>query len=89
MKNADTALKLIAKEIGGSMLSEFSEEYLQEVLTPVFRNLTLGTDEAVKLVSTDALYAGFLGAITGGVLEGPQAIVNARNVAPAPSNTTL
>ena len=79
MKNADTALKRIAKEIGGSMLSEFGEEYLQEVLTPVFRNLTLGTDEEVKLVSADALYAGFLGAITGGILEGPQAIAKGRN----------
>jgi hypothetical protein len=79
MKNADTALKRIAKELGGSMLSEFGEEYLQEVLTPVFKNLTLGTDEEVKLVSAEALYAGFLGAITGGVLEGPSAIANARN----------
>ena len=86
MKNADTALKRIAKELGGSMLSEFSEEYLQEVLTPVFKNLTLGTDEEVKLVSAEALYAGFLGAITGGVLEGPSAV--ARNATPAPSNAT-
>ena len=88
MKNADTALKRIAKELGGSMLSEFSEEYLQEVLTPVFRNLTLGTDEEVKLVSAEALYAGFLGAITGGVMEGPQAIANSGNAMRATSNTT-
>ncbi len=88
MKNADNALKRIAKELGGSMLSEFSEEYLQEVLTPVFRNLTLGTDEEVTLVSEEALYAGFLGAITGGVVEGPQAVSSARNAALAPSNTT-
>lgn len=88
MKNADTALKRIAKELGGSMLSEFSEEYLQEVLTPVFKNLTLGTDEEVKLVSAEALYAGFLGAITGGIMEGPQAIANARNATELANNST-
>lgn len=89
MKNADTALKRIAKELGGSMLSEFSEEYLQEVLTPVFQNLTLGTDNEVKLVSAEALYAGFLGAITGGIMEGPQAIANARNATEVPGNATV
>ena len=88
MKNADTALKRIAKEIGSSMLSEFSEEYLQEVLTPVFQNLTLGTDNEVKLVSAEALYAGFLGAITGGIMEGPQVIANARNATQLASNST-
>ena len=89
MKNADTALKRIAKELGGSMLSEFSEEYLQEVLTPVFQNLTLGTDNEVKLVSAEALYAGFLGAITGGIMEGPKAIANARNATEVPGNATV
>lgn len=88
MKNADTALKRIAKELGGSMLSEFSEEYLQEVLTPVFKNLTLGTDEEVKLVSAEALYAGFLGAITGGIMEGPSAIAGSRNATQLANNST-
>ena len=88
MKNADTALKQIAKNVGGSMLSEFSEEYLQEVLTPWFRNLTLGTDEEVKLVSPEALYAGFLGAITGGVMEGPKAIMKGRNATQLANNST-
>lgn len=88
MKNADTALKRIAKELGGSMLSEFSEEYLQEVLTPVFKNLTLGTDEEVKLVSAEALYAGLLGAITGGIMEGPSAIAGSRNATQLANNST-
>ena len=87
MKNADTALKRIARVLGG-MLSEFSEEYLQEVLTPVFRNLTLGTEEEVKLVSADALYSGFLGAITGGVMEAPSAIAGAGNAVAAKNATT-
>ena len=74
LTNADTALKMIAKKLGASMLSEFSEEYLQEVLTPVFKNMTLGTDEDVKLFSTEALYAGILGALTAGIMEGPSSI---------------
>ncbi len=68
---ADTALKMIAKSLGGSVISEFTEEYLQEVLNPVFRNMALGTDEEVKLFSADALYSGILGALTAGIMEGP------------------
>ena len=58
----------------GSMVSEFGEEYLQEVLTPVFKNIALGTEEDVKLLSTDALYAGFLGALSAALLEGGSVI---------------
>lgn len=74
--NADTALKMIAKRIPSSMISEFSEEYLQEVLTPVFENMILRTDNEVKLFSAEALYSGILGALTAGVMEGPGVIVN-------------
>lgn len=72
--NADTALKMIAKKLGASALSEFSEEYLQEVLTPVFSNLMLGTDKEVKFFSAEALYSGLLGALTAGIMEGPSTI---------------
>ena len=53
-----------------NLVSEFGEEYLQEVLTPVFKNAAFGTNEEVKIVSSEALYAGFLGALTAGFLEG-------------------
>lgn len=86
--NADKALKRVAKEIGGSVLSEFSEEYLQEVLTPVFRNFTLGTDDEVKLISADALYAGFLGGITGGIFEAPNAFYKAFKKSSTDGNAT-
>ena len=72
--NADTALKMIAKRLGGSMISEFSEEYLQEVLDPVFQNIALGTDHDVKLISAEAIYSGILGALTAGIMEGPTTI---------------
>lgn len=74
ISNADNALKMIAKRLGGSMISEFTEEYLQEVLTPVFQNIALGKNEDVNFFSAEALYAGILGALTAGVMEGPTAI---------------
>lgn len=75
--SVDTALKAVAVKIGGSVLSEFTEEYLQEILTPVFKNLTLLTDEEVKLFSPEAFYSGILGAMTGAVMEGPGAVTGA------------
>ena len=72
--NADTALKMIAKRLGGSMISEFTEEYLQEVLDPVFSNIMLKTDEEVKIISAETIYSGILGALTAGIMEGPTAI---------------
>ena len=72
--NADTAFKAIAKRIGGSALSEFGEEYLQEVLDPVFSNIMLKTDKEVKPISAEALYSGILGMLTGAIMESPSAI---------------
>lgn len=72
--NADTALKAIAKRVGGSALSEFGEEYLQEVLDPVFSNIMLKTDKEVKPISAEALYSGILGMLTGAIMEAPFAI---------------
>ena len=72
--NADNALKAIAKRLGASAWSEFKEEYLQEVLDPVFRNLMMHTGEDVKLVSYEAIYSGILGALTGAFMEAPFAI---------------
>ena len=57
-------------KLAGSMVSEFGEEYLQEVLTPVFKNIAFNTNEDVELFSSDALYAGVLGALSAGLLEG-------------------
>lgn len=57
-------------KLAGSMVKEFGEEYLQEVLTPVFKNIAFNTNEDVELFSSDALYAGILGALSAGLLEG-------------------
>ena len=58
------------------MLGEFREEYLQEILDPVFRHITLKTEEEMNLLSPDALYAGFLGALFGSGVESVDAAVN-------------
>ncbi|MBQ3504780.1 MAG: hypothetical protein IJA75_08760 [Oscillospiraceae bacterium] len=68
LDNASAALKRVARVAGGAV-SEFSEEYLQEILTPLFRNIALGTGEEVKLFSEEALYSGILGALSGGTME--------------------
>ncbi len=47
-----------------SSAGEFSEEYLQEILNPVFRNLAFGEDNEIKPFTQEALYAGLLGAVT-------------------------
>ena len=78
ISNFDNAIAKVAIGAGGklvgSMVSEFGEEYLQEVLDPVFKNITLHTDEDIKLFSTEALYSGILGALSAGLLEGGSAI---------------
>lgn len=76
----DNAVKRFCANIGGSLMSEFGEEYLQEVLGPAIKNIFLGTHEDVKLVSADALYAGFLGALTAFVMETPTAAMDAIGV---------
>lgn len=78
VSNVDNAIAKVAIGAGGklvgNMLSEFGEEYLQEVLDPVFKNITLHTDEDIKLFSTEALYSGILGALSAGLLEGGSSI---------------
>ena len=57
------------------MISEFREEYLQEILDPVFRHIALKTEEEMNLLSPDALYAGLLGALFGIGVESVDAAV--------------
>ena len=74
--NMDNAFARVAIKLGAEAIGEFTEEYLQEVLNPFFKNLTLGTNEDVKLFSTEALYSGILGALSAGILEGGSTIAS-------------
>ena len=66
----DSALARVAVQYGTNMISEGAEEYLQEVLTPLFKNIALKTDEEINLISEDAIYSFVLGALSSGVMEG-------------------
>lgn len=57
---------------GANMADEGLEEYIQEILEPVARNLAFGETNEFKLFSPEALYAGALGAITAGVMNAPE-----------------
>lgn len=70
----DSAIARVAIQLGGRMASEFTEEYLQEILDPFFENLALGAENEISLISSDAIYSGILGALTAGFLEGPSTI---------------
>lgn len=66
----DSAYARLAVQYGSNMLSEGAEEYLQEILTPVFKNVALGTDEEIELITEGAIYSFLLGAVTSGFMEG-------------------
>lgn len=88
---ADTVARYVA-----DMGSEATEEYLQSVLEPVFRNIAAGENNDIDLLSDEALYSAMMGALTAGVLNAPEmvsGINNARSTAVAehlePSNAQL
>lgn len=78
VQNIRSAAGRAAAELGLRMGGEFTEEYLQEVLDPVFRNMMLDENNKVQLVNEEAAYAGILGAISAGMFEGGSAIQTAR-----------
>lgn len=74
LSKVENGLLRAAGQIGGNMLSEGTEEAIQEVLDPIFRNIVLGTDEDVDW--GQVAYSGVLGAVTGGVFEGAGMLLN-------------
>ena len=69
-KNINNAYLQLAARLGMSMISEGTEEYLQEILEPVVRNVAFGENNEFKLYTKEALYAFALGAVSAGLLEG-------------------
>lgn len=74
LSKVENGLLRAAGQIGGNMLSEGTEEAIQEVLDPIFRNIVLGTDEDVDW--EQVAYSGVLGAVTGGIFEGAGMLLN-------------
>lgn len=79
LTKVDNALARVAINTAKSGISEFTEEYLQEILDPVFRNLALNEDNDFELITEEAIYSGILGALSAGVIEGPTIISNEIN----------
>lgn len=65
-------------DTGIGALGEGAEEYLQEIIDPVVRNITLGEDNKIRFFTQEALYSGLIGALTGGVMESGGNIINAK-----------
>ena len=83
----DNALGRVARTVSGStaarllgsMISQGTEEGLQELLEPAFAAIIF--DEEYEADFEDAAYAFLLGALSAGIIEGPAAIAYARRPA--------
>ena len=64
IKNIDNAFLRAAADIGVNALSEGVEEYLQEILEPMYANLVLEETNEFNFISEDAAYAFLLGALS-------------------------
>ncbi len=72
LQNVDNAVGRVALKIGANMLDEGLEENLQEILEPWFESVITGAK--YEAASADVLYAGLLGMMTAGVIEGPETV---------------
>jgi len=70
IQNIDNAMLRVAAQMGASAISEGTEEYLQEIISPIIRNMMLDENNEVQLFSEEAAYSFLLGAVTGGLMEG-------------------
>lgn len=64
-----------------NLAGEFTDEYLQEILDPVFRNICLGEHNEFKPFTEEALFSGIVGALmaaNSGMLNLPADIYDAR-----------
>lgn len=62
------------------MLGEGTEEYLQSVLEPVYRNISFNENNKVNPLDEEALYSGLIGSLSAGVMNVPSYIKNKNNV---------
>lgn len=69
IQNIDNALLKVAANSVIKMAGEGTEEYLQEILEPIYRNLIFNESNQVDLLNPDAVYSFMLGALTSGVME--------------------
>lgn len=63
------------------MFGEGTEEYLQEILDPIYRNLLFDESNQIDLADPEAVYSFMLGALTSGLMEAPGNISSFANAA--------
>lgn len=63
------------------MAGEGTEEYLQEILDPIYRNLLFDERNQIDLTDPEAVYSFMLGALTSGLMEAPGNISSFANAA--------
>lgn len=86
IQNIDSALLRVAANSGIKMAGEGTEEYLQEILEPIYRNLIFGENNQIDLADPNAVYSFMLGALTSGVMESQNTV---RDLAGAVQTETL
>ena len=62
------------------MLGEGTEEYLQSVLEPVYRNIAYKEDNKIDPLNEDAIYSGIIGALSAGAMNAPSYVANRNKV---------
>lgn len=86
IQNIDNALLRVAASGAIKMAGEGTEEYLQEIIEPIYRNLIFNENNQVDLTDPNAVYSFMLGALTSGVLEGRENISEAVKAVKAQRN---
>lgn len=89
IKNIEKAGRRMLAEGAIDMAGEFTEEYLQEILDPVFRNITLDENNEFKPFTADALYAGMLGALSAATVNAGPLTVNAVSYASSKAKNAI
>ena len=83
IQNIDSSLLRIASTYAIKMAGEGTEEYLQEILDPIYRNLLFDESNQIDLTDPEAVYSFMLGALTAGVLDTPDTVREGLTRAPS------
>ncbi|MBQ7873765.1 MAG: hypothetical protein IJ306_01190 [Oscillospiraceae bacterium] len=70
----DGVFKKVAASLPAKMASEGVEEYLQEILDPVFRNYVFNEENEIDPFSQEAIYSFVLGALSAGPFSAAETI---------------
>lgn len=64
LSKIDNAMARVAVQLSANSMGEFTDEYLQEIIAPVIRNIAFDERNKPKAFTEEALYNGIMGALT-------------------------